>query len=295
MNIAFRISCGLLCLSVLPLPTTLCQDTQPAIEPDIVYGHKDGLAMTMDHFQPTAESNHAAVIFMVSGGWYSRWSPPETMKPLFQPYLDAGFTVLAVRHGSSPRYTIPEAVSDVNRAVRFIRLSADRFEIDPDRLGVLGMSAGGHLSLVLGTTGDDGDAGNNDAVDATASRVQAVVALVPPTDLRVAVWESPESLPAYRGFPALDLPMKEAEEHSPLVHVSSDDAPSLVIMGGRDELVPKRHGEWIAEAFAKENVPHKLIVFPDAGHGLEGDDNRTTLVKEATAWFQQHLVDRPAK
>jgi len=79
------------------------------------------------------------------------------------------------------------------------------------------------------------------------------------------------------------------------VHVSSDDAPSLVIMGGRDELVPKRHGEWIAEAFAKENVPHKLIVFPDAGHGLEGDDNRATLVREATAWFQQHLVERPAK
>jgi acetyl esterase/lipase len=261
-----------------------------AIEPDVVYGHKDGLAMTLDVYRPEKDTNDAAVVFMVSGGWFSRWAPPENALPLFQPYLEKGFTVLAVRHGSSPRYTIPEAVSDVRRAVRFIRSRADRFGINPNRIGVLGMSAGGHLSLVLGTTGDDGNAGSKDPVNRTSSRVQAVVALVPPTDLRVAVWESPESLPAYRGFPALDLAMASAAEFSPLVHVSKDDAPSLVIMGGKDDLVPKRHGEWIAEAFEREGVTHKLLIFADAGHGLEGDDNRATMVKEATAWFEKELL-----
>ena len=263
----------------------------PAIQADLVYGHKDGLALTMDVYRPTVESNRAGILFMVSGGWFSRWSPPEQTLPLFQPYLDEGYTMFAVRHGSSPRYSIPDAISDVTRAVRFVRSEAHQYGVDPDRLGVMGMSAGGHLSLVLGTTGDDGSEGGA-GLDHYPSRVAAVVALVPPTDLRVAVWESPESLPAYRNFPALDLAMDKAEQSSPLVHVTSDDAPSLVIMGGKDELVPAKHGQWIADAFEQQEVPHKLIIFPDAGHGLEGDDNRSTVTREAVAWFNTHLVKR---
>lgn len=246
--------------------------------------------MTMDIFRPSKDPNGASVLFMVSGGWYSRWQPPESMLGLFAPYLDNGYHVFAIRHGSSPRYSIPEAVSDVQRAVRFVRLNAEKFGVDPNRLGVLGMSAGGHLSLMLGTTGDDGDANASDPLERVSSRVQAVVALVPPTDLRVAVWESPESLPAYRNFPALNLPLAVAGDFSPLVQVSADDAPSLVIMGGRDDLVPPKHGEWIDAAFKKVDVEHKLIVFPDAGHGLEGDDNRATLVREAVDWFNSHLA-----
>ena len=270
---------------------TVLGDTATAkkVETDIVYGHKDGLALTMDRFPPSGEANGAAILFMVSGGWYSRWSPPETLRPLFQPYLDRGYTMFAVRHGSSPRYTIPEAVSDVTRAVRFVRHHAERFQIDESRLGVLGMSAGGHLSLMLGTVGDDGKTNAKDDLEKASSRVAAVVALVPPTDLRVAVWDAPESLPAYRNFPALNLPMPDAEKNSPLVHVTPDDAPSLVIMGGKDELVPAKHGRWIDKAFEGEGVAHKLIIFPNAGHGLEGEENRATLIREATGWFDRHL------
>ena len=266
------------------------QDRPAQIEPDVVYGHKDGLALTMDVHRPESESNRAAILFMVSGGWYSRWAPPERAKPLFQPYLDEGYTMMAVRHGSSPRYSIPEAVSDVTRAVRFVRKNAKRFRVDANRLGALGMSAGGHLALMLGTTGDDGEPRAKDELNRVSSRVAAVVALVPPTDLRVAVWEAPESLPAYRGFPALDLPLERAGENSPLVHVSKDDAPALVIMGGKDNLVPAKHGHWIDEAFQKKGVEHKLIVLPDAGHALKGDENRATLVREAIGWFEQFLV-----
>jgi acetyl esterase/lipase len=262
------------------------------IEPDVVYGHKDGLALTMDVYQPESAANGAAILFMVSGGWYSRWAPPEQTKPLFQPYLDKGYTMMAVRHGSSPRYSIPEAVSDVRRAVRFVRKNAKRFRVDPDRLGVLGMSAGGHLALMLGTTGDDGEPDAKDDLSRVSSRVAAVVALVPPTDLRVAVWDAPESLPAYRNFPALNLPLKEAGQNSPLVHVTEDDAPSLVIMGGKDDLVPAKHGRWIDEAFRKKGVQHKLIVLPDAGHGLAGDENRATVVREAIGWFDRYVGQR---
>ena len=260
----------------------------PAIDRDVVYGHKDGLALTMDVYRPTTESNRAGILFMVSGGWFSRWSPPEQSLPLFQPYLDAGYTMFAVRHGSSPRYSIPEAISDVTRAVRFVRSEAHQYGVDPERLGVMGMSAGGHLALVLGTTGDDGSETAVD-LDHYPSRVAAVVALVPPTDLRVAVWESPDSLPAYRNFPALELAMDKAESSSPLVHVTSDDAPSLVIMGGKDELVPPKHGQWIADAFEQEKVEHKLIILPNAGHGLEGNENRNTVTRESVAWFDNHI------
>lgn len=260
------------------------------IHPDVVYGHKDGLALTFDVYQPQAHPNGAGILFMMSGGWYSRWAPPEKTQPMFQPYLDAGYTMFAVRHGSSPRYTIPEAVSDVRRAVRYVRHHASNWNIDAERLGVMGMSAGGHLSLMLGTTGDDGTASGNDPLDRVSSRVAAVVSLVPPTDLRVAVWESPESLPAYKNYPALDLAMNLATENSPLVHVTPDDAPSLVIMGGADELVPPRHGTWIGEAFDREEVVHKLIIIPEAGHSLGGSENRAAVVREALAWFDRHLA-----
>jgi acetyl esterase/lipase len=261
------------------------------IESDVVYGHKDGLALTLDVYRPGSDSNRAAILFMVSGGWRSQWTPPEAMRPRFQPYLDQGYTVVAVRHGSSPRYSIPEAVSDVKQAVRFVRKNAERFDLAPDRLGAMGNSAGGHLALMLGTTGTDEDPDAKNALHRISSRIGAAVARVPPTDLRVAVWESPESLPVYRAFPALNLPMEEAEQNSPLVHATEDDAPSLVIMGADDKLVPAKHGRWIEEALRQNGVKNKLIIVPGAGHGLQGAENQAMIVKETIDWFDRFLVD----
>ena len=259
----------------------------PEIRADIVYGHKDGLAMTMDMMRP-ANANGGAVLFMVSGGWVSKWAPPQVIQGFAAPFLKEGFTFFAVRHGSSPRYGIPDAVSDVRRAVRYVRMNAKGLGIEPDRLGVMGMSAGGHLSLVLGTTGDDG-LKTGDLVDRTSSRVNAVVAVVPPTDLRVCVWEAPESLPAYKNFPALDLDLKQAAEYSPLVHVSKDDAPALILVGGKDALVPPKHGHWIAEAMKKGGVSHHLIEYPDGGHDLGTQENRDDAFAKSVDWFRKQM------
>ncbi len=211
------------------------------ITPDVVYGHKFGMALTFDVFQPADNANGAGVLFMVSGGWFSQWAPPETMQAFTKPLTDKGFTVFTVRHGSSPKYSIPEIVKDVRRSVRFIRHNSERFHVDPNRLGVYGMSAGGHLSLMLGTASDEGDSASKDPVLQASDRVSAVVAFVPPTDLRIAVWEAPECLPAYKNFPALELSLDEAEKYSPLVHVSPDDPPTLVIAGVKDTLVPIKY------------------------------------------------------
>lgn len=258
-------------------------------EADVVYGHKDGLALTFDVLQPDQDPNGAAVLFLVSGGWYSRWTPPDAMRSFLKPYLDRGYTVLAIRHGSSPRYGIPDAVSDVRRAIRFVRQNSERFGIDPSRMAALGMSAGGHLALMLATTGDDGQPDAEDSVDTVSSRLATVVALVPPTDLRVMVWDAADSDPVYRGFPALDLPLDDAAENSPLLHVSKDDAPALVIMGGQDKLVPAQHGEWIQKAFEKHDVPSQLVILENSGHGLEGED-RETAMRAILEWLDRHLL-----
>ncbi|MHB8971346.1 MAG: nucleoside hydrolase [Pirellulaceae bacterium] len=258
------------------------------ITPDVVYGHKLGMALTFDVYTPPGTANGAGVLFMVSGGWYSQWGPPEKMMPLFKPMLDAGFTVFAVRHGSSPKFGIPEAVEDVRLSVRYIRTNAARFGVDPNRLGVCGMSAGGHLSLMLGTASDEGDAKADDPVLRASDRVQAVVAFVAPTDLRIMVWSAEGHLPAYETFPALELSVEEAAKVSPLLHVTPDDAPTLLLVGKKDELVPIKHSQDILAAFREKNVTSELMIFDDSAHGLVPKDMQQAMTA-LMAWFQKQL------
>ena len=103
------------------------------------------------------------------------------------------------------------------------------------------MSAGGHLSLMLGTTADEGNPQAEDPVERVSNRVQAVVAYVAPTDLRVAATDAKDRLPAYDNFPALQINQKAAEPISPITFVSQDDAPTLLLAGAKDELVPIFH------------------------------------------------------
>ncbi|MBA4031972.1 MAG: alpha/beta hydrolase [Planctomyces sp.] len=259
------------------------------ITPDVVYGHKDGLALTFDVFTPTENANGAGVLFIVSGGWYSNWSPPEKLQGMFTALTSKGFTVFAVRHGSSPRYGIPDAVADVRRSVRFIRKNAEQFGVDPNRLGVFGISAGGHLSLTLGTTGDDGLASDADPLNKTSDRVQAVVAFVAPTDLTVAVKGAKDRLPAYGRFPALNLDVSQAKVYSPLFHVSADDAPTLLLAGVKDDLVPIFHNRNIHAAFDEKQVVNKLVEYPEAGHGFPPADMQQAMT-ELVGWFEKHLL-----
>jgi len=280
--------CLALTLMLVVLTPLTARGDEVRVTPDVVYGHKFGLAMTMDVYTPARGASGAGVLFMVSGGWYSAWAEPETRLAAFAPLTDRGFTVFAVRHGSSPRFGIPEARADVTRAVRFIRRHGDRFGVDPERLGVYGISAGGHLALMLGTASDPGDPRAPDPVDRETSRVRAVAALVPPTDLRVMVWEAPESQPAYRRFPALDLPVDEAATHSPLLHASPDDPPTLLIVGERDDLVPSFHSRRMHAALQAHGVEARLVSYPESGHSLRPEDARDA-ARQLAAWFETHL------
>ncbi len=257
------------------------------ITPDVVYGHKHGMALTFDVFQPE-EPNGAGVLFMVSGGWYSRWIPPQQALGILRPLVDKGFTVFAVRHGSSPKYVIPEILGDVRRSVRFIRLHAGRFGVDPERLGVTGMSAGGHLSLMLGTTSDEGDPKAKDEVLRATDRVAAVVAYFPPTDVRPWVDEDSEY---WKNYPALRFDAAQAGDCSPILHVTEDDPPTLLIHGDQDKLVPLDHSRKIRAEFEKKNVPCEVLVIEGAGHGFGGGDGKRA--SDATvAWFVKYLTEK---
>lgn len=255
------------------------------VTPDVVYGHKSGMALTYDVFKPAADSNGAGLIYMVSGGWFSRWSPPEQAKRRFQLLLDKGFTVFAVRHGSAPRFKVPEARTDVSRAVRHIRLHAAEYGVDADRLGVFGGSAGGHLSLMLGLDSDKGDPDADDELEKTGNRVAAVVAYYPPVDLRSLTGPNER-------FPALDFDVAISASISPILHVTSDDPPTLLIHGDADTLVPVSNSEDIYAELQKHNVESDIAIIEGGTHGFRNAEHRAEAARLRADWFERHLAKK---
>ena len=272
---------------------------------DVVYGRKYGTALTMDVFTPKSNANGAAIVWVVSGGWFSSHDAigPAPIAEL----LKRGYTVFAVVHGSQPRYTIPEVVADMNRSVRFIRYHAERYKIDPNRIGITGGSAGGHLSLMQGTAGDTGQLFSKDPVDRTSSRVQAVACFFPPTDFLNYGKPGENALGRgiLKGFkPPFDFHEQDpttkvfrpitdeariiaiGKEISPFYHASKDDPPTLIIHGDADQLVPIQQAELIIDKLKKEGVEAKLVVKKGGSHGWPDLLNDMTIIAD---WFDQHL------
>ena len=135
---------------------------------DVIYGRKYGLAMTMDIFTPKEKANGRGIIFCVSGGWFS--AKEAILVPLVKVFTDRGYVVFAVVHGSQPKFTIPEVLEDMHRAVRFIKRNADKYQVDKEKLGIIGGSAGGHLSLMQGTAYLPGNPDAGDPLNRESSR-----------------------------------------------------------------------------------------------------------------------------
>lgn len=261
-----RLPLFLLLLSVLSLPTHA--DTVR----DVVYGHKDGMAMIMDVYQPNANANGAGIAYMISGGWMSSDAMQRAYESMFMPLVDAGYTVFAVKHGSSPRYFVPDAWADVSSAFQFIGAHAREYGVDPNRLGVSGISAGGHLSLMLGMYSDAN----------TQYRPKAVVAYMPPVDLRTIVGPSER-------FPATDFDPALAPGLSPIDFVSPDDPPTLLVHGDADELVSITNSERMHAALQAAGVKTEFVVIPGAPHGLFQGEGGVTAAKALLGWFDANL------
>ena len=268
-------------LVTIALLFTSASFAELSIKSDVVYGHKDGMALVYSGLQPE-NANGAAIVFMVSGGWVSRWSPAQRYARRFDDMLDAGFTVIPVNHGSAPRYRVPEAYADVSRAIRHIKLHAQQLGIDPDRICVTGGSAGGHLSLMLGLDSDAGISGDRDEVMRQGNDVAAIVAYFPPVDLREITGPNDR-------FPALDFEQSKAAAISPILHADPSDPPTLLIHGDADTLVDISNSVDMQAEFEKQHITSEFITIPGAGHGFRGDD-ATQAAALRLDWFKRYLL-----
>jgi len=262
---------------------------------DVIYGRKSGTALTLDVFRSTKTNNGAGIILIVSGGWASSHEAINTK--FADHFLKRGYTVFAVVHSSQPKFSIPEIIPDVNRAVRFIRFNAKQFGVDASKLGVTGASAGAHLSLILGTQGAPGLANAHDPVDRESSAVQAVACFFPPTDFLNYVKPGKDSLDEsvlknYQKFIG-ELPESQAARDelgrriSPIYSINSNMAPTLIIHGEVDQHVLLHQATSFIAAARKAGVDAELIVKKGKPHGWpEMSDD----VETCADWFDSHLL-----
>lgn len=263
---------------------------------DVIYGRKDGMALTMDVFQPE-NPNGIGVVLLVSGGWNSNHDKINTeWIERIKKLISYNETVFAVVHGSMPKYKIPDIQKDIERAVRFVRFNAAKWKIDPERLGIVGHSSGGHLSLLHAATAPDGDESAKDPVDRVSAKVRAVACFYPPTDFLFFGAKGVNALanPKFQKFlPAFvnnvnDTTglMKIATEVSPIKYVTSSMPPTLIISGSGDQLVPFMQSQIFIDKLNELKIPCRLEVREGKDHGWKGIEEDYKFVVE---WFEEYL------
>lgn len=261
---------------------------------DQIYMKSGGAAFTLDVFK-VANPNAPCVIWLVSGGWVSDHS--QISPDIAKAFNDQGIAVVEVVHGAQPRYTLTDIVPMIKRAVRYVHANATRFGINPNKIGISGGSAGGHLSLMIGGTGDAGNPDAKDPIDRAPSTVNAVGVYMPPTDFMNWGKEAytPFGDPKMAIFmPAFgvnkDTPRDKAEAigklMSPINYVSPKFPPTMIVHGDKDALVPIQQAQSMDAALAKQGVDHTLITIAGGGH-----DAVTFLggAQRLIAWFKEKL------
>jgi acetyl esterase/lipase len=281
--------------AVLALAATLHGADLPGVRrSEVIYGRKFGTALTLDILQPP-NTNGFGVVAVISGGFFSSHDGinPSYMREI----LGRGYTVYAVVHGSQPKFTIPEITEDMHRSVRWIRTHAASHGVNPDKLGVFGGSAGGHLSLTLATQGRPGDPKAKDPVDRASSAVQAAACFFPPTDFEN--WSRPGDTQVGvgkvgRAFHAAFGPRSEnmedrlklGPEISPIHGLGPSTPPTLIIHGDKDGLVPLYQAEIYKKKADAVGAVVRLDVKPGADHGWANMENDLATFAD---WFDKHL------
>ena len=270
---------------------------------NVVYGMYSGLALLMDIHYP--EQPNGIGLIHVSG---SGWGAPLSLdaRPLKEaghvriealPLVQRGYTVFTVNHRATPRFHYPAAVEDVQRAVRFVRFHAARFGIDPERIGAIGGSSGGHLVSMLGVLPGHGDARAESEIDRVSAKVQCVVARATPSDFVAGATGSGASslFLGARLRPGGDPnspEMRVARAASPITHVTADDPPLLLIHGDQDDIVPYELSERFRERLVEAGVKTDLIKVSGARHGpsFPGAEQTPEVGRWAGEWFDAHLL-----
>ncbi len=284
---------------------------QARVESNVVYGMYSGLALLMDVHHP-ATPNGLGIVFIPGSGWHEPLSfdaeplkQSEAMTEFLgaNALLDNGYTLFAINHRSAPEFRYPAAVEDANRAVRYIRFHANRYGIDPDRIGAIGHSSGGHLASMLGVLDGDGDPEDPYGINQESSKVQAVVAIAAITDLTALIsgrdGEARAATSSFMGtilayWRTAEIQRSELSryaEASPTSYVSPDDAPTLLVHGDDDGTVPFSQSELFRQTLTEGGVIVELIRMPNGGHGptISADPNAPDYLGAMVEWFNRHL------
>jgi acetyl esterase/lipase len=289
---------GLLCLLVVVASISggLWWYFHPSVQRTngVTYGQRGQRELALDVLRP-AKPNGLGVLVVVSGGWKSK-KAGEFPVWMAAPILRRGYTVFPIYHVSQPEATVMAAIEDMHRAVRFVRHHAADYGVDPQRLGVCGGSAGGHLSLMLATRGGPGLAQAPDPVDRESSAVQAVAIFFPVTDL-LNLGRSTENLhdagppksfrsafgPQGTNLAAWKVIGRDA---SPIYHLTTNLPPVLIYHGDADTLTPLEQSEWFQIKARETGRPVKIVVHPGGRHGWP---TMVFDIREFADWFDLHL------
>lgn len=255
----------------------IAETNQVELHLDQPYAENDNSKQRVDLYLPRKRNSEKPlpVVALIHGGGWVNGDRIGYSSQAIQLARTGDFACVAVGYRLTKEASWPAQVHDCKAAIRWIRAHAKEYNLDPDRIAAWGSSAGGHLSSLLGTSGDvreiEGDLGSNDQ---HSSRIQAVVNLCGPEDFRQALMFTPEGKPIFKddavsgllGGSAEDKPQNAAAA-SPLTYVSGDDAPFITFHGTQDKRVAFLHAESIYAALKKAGVESHLIPITGGGHG----------------------------
>lgn len=284
-------------VALLALTTRAHADDIPYLQrKDVVFSEVHGTGLLMDIFTPKGKSNGLAIVDVVSGAWYSDRNKirDHTIAQLYDIYCSRGYVVFAARPGSKTRYTATEMDQHVKLAIRYAKEHAREFNIDPQRLGLTGASAGGHLATLAALTPVEAKPDAKNPLEHHDTTVRAVGVFFPPTDF--LDWDTGREpdlkvlapllfLNGADGRSAEEI-KKAAKAISPLHQVGKPTIPFLLIHGDEDKVVPLSHSEKLVAAIKAAGGSAELIVKAGGGHPW------LTLpeeVKVMADWFDRQL------
>jgi acetyl esterase/lipase len=256
---------------------------------DIAYVHDGHERQKLDLYLPKQKQDAPLpLIIWVHGGAWLSGSKENCPSARF---LRHGYVAASINYRLSQHAIFPAQIEDCKAAIRYLRANAEKYNIDPNRIGVWGASAGGHLVALLGTSGDakEFDKGPNLHV---SSRVQAVCDFFGPTDLtKMSAFESSmdHDAPDSPESKLVGGPVQENKEAckraNPITYVSKDDPPFLICHGDKDMLVPHNQSVLLNEALKNAGVNVKFHTVKGGGHGFR-DPEVDKMVRE---FFDEHL------
>jgi acetyl esterase/lipase len=278
---------AVLAASLAALPVTVTKNVAYRTAPAVQEGGAPR-EVALDFYAPVtaAEGPHAMVVVIHGGSWSG--GARQDVAPFCENLSRMGIASATVSYRLAPTDKWPAMVDDVRAAVRFLRANAKDYNIDPARFGAAGVSAGGHLALLLGTMDDNLSEQPNAG---HSSRVKAVVNLFGPTDLSQ---DYPELLRAVLSQTVLGKPLSQAGDAvktmSPVNWITPDDAPVFTIHGKTDQLVPVRQATRLEEAMKKANVGVETVLIEGMGHELPLERPEVSgAMTRALNWLQQRL------